>query len=92
MNYPENMYIVPQSVDIVMCWCIYMSVRLLAAHDKNHTLWNNVLILRIIHIIIKKSYTLTESLNCLQSDTYRTRRCVYTVDPPDDEHNMARNM
>ena len=40
-----------------------------SAHDKNHTLWNNVLILRIIHIILKKFYTLTESLNCLQSDT-----------------------
>ena len=52
-------------------------------HDKNHTLWKEqcILILRIIHIILKRFYTLTESLNCLQSDTQRTRCCVYTVDP-----------
>ena len=42
--------------------------------------------------ILKKFYTLTKSLNCLQSDIQRTRCCVYTIVPPDDEHNIARNM
>jgi len=40
-----------------------------------------------------------ESSNCLcterspkKSDLRRTRYCVYTIVPPDDEHNIARNM
>jgi hypothetical protein len=63
-----------------------------SAYDKIHTLCNNVHILRTIYIILKKCYTLTKSLNCFQSDIQRTRCCVYTIDPPDDGHNMARNM
>jgi hypothetical protein len=27
-----------------------------------------------------------------KSDIQRTRCCMYTMNPPDDEHNMARNM
>ena len=27
-----------------------------------------------------------------KSDIQRTRCCMYTMSPPDDEHNMARNM
>ena len=40
-----------------------------------------------------------QSSNCLctewspkKSDLQRTRCCVYTTVPPDDEHNIARNM
>ena len=40
-----------------------------------------------------------EDSNCLcterspkKSDIQRTRCCMYTMNPPDDEHNIARNM
>jgi len=45
-----------------------------------------------IYIILKKFYILTKSLNCFQSDIQRTRCCMYIMNPPDDEHNVARNM
>ena len=42
---------------------------------------------------------LEESSNCLcterspkKSDIQRTRCCMYAKNPPDDEHNVARNM
>ena len=42
---------------------------------------------------------LEDSSNCLcselspkKSDIQRTRCCMYTMNPPDDEHNVARNM
>ena len=42
---------------------------------------------------------LCQSSNCLwterspkKSDIQRTRCCMYTMNPPDDEHNIARNM
>jgi len=45
-----------------------------------------------IYIILKKFYILTKSLNCFQSDIQRTRCFMYTMNPPDDEHNVAQNM
>ena len=43
--------------------------------------------------------TAMQSSNCLcterspkKSDIQRTRCCMYTMNPPDDEHNIARNM
>ena len=48
---------------------------------------------RSVHRQIKKSFTcLCTERSPKKSDIQRTRCCMYTMNPPDDEHNVARNM
>ena len=47
---------------------------------------------RSVHRHVEDSTCLCTERSPKKSDIQRTRCCMYTMNPPDDEHNIARNM
>ena len=47
---------------------------------------------RSVHRQLEDSNCLCTERSPKKNDIQRTRCCMYTIDPPDDEHNIAPNM